>query len=455
MPTVERYGAVPIDQIDVHERYRVNKGDIEGLALNISSRGLFHPIIVSKKENGRWKLVAGERRLLAFKWLKRTEIPVKLFEELDPHEAEAVEMEENSRRLDFHWTEQAVAILKYHEHRKRTMGDDWGVEQTADALSLGASTVSHTLSVARELLKNPEKFKAFDSVNSAYNALSRELTRTTDAEMTAFMQAEDPEEFLNADDDDEETSVSVPSAVSVPRERTYRSPIHNVYSETFTEYLSVDWPIKKPLFTVVHCDFPYGVGMHKSAQANIDRREEEIYEDTPEIYWALVQQLCEAAPKILAPKAHVFFWFPMKEYSATIEAFSSCGFSINPMPCIWVKSDNTGILPDPTRGPRQIYETALLMSWGDRLITKAVSNAISFPADRARAKHPSEKPFEVVRYFLSMLVDKHTLLLDPTCGSGTALVAGEYLGAADVIGVETNKFHVETARNELTKLRLQ
>jgi ParB/RepB/Spo0J family partition protein len=448
MPTVEKYGAVPISLIDVHERYRVNKGDIEALALNIASRGLFHPIIVAKAGD-RWRLIAGERRLLAFKWLKKTEIPVKLFEALDAHEAEAVEIEENSRRLDFHWTEQAVALLKYHEHRKRTMGDEWGIEQTADALSLGKTSTSNSITVAREILKNPEKFAAFDSVNAAYNSLSRELTRATDAEMTAFMEAEDPEEFLKTDD---EPLVGV--TASVPTERKYGSPTLDVFNESFGEYLATDWPIRSQLFNVVHCDFPYGVNLHKSDQANIDRRGDESYEDTPEIYWGLIEQFCKFAPKILMPKAHVLFWYPTAEYTKTIEAFESCGFSVNPVPLIWMKSDNTGILPDPQRGPRRIYESALLMSWGDRLISKAVSNAIAFPADRAKAKHPSEKPLAVVSHFLSMLVDSYTHLLDPTCGSGTSLVAAEALLAASVTGVEMNKIHASTARNELTKRRV-
>lgn len=457
MPTARKFGAVPIKNIVVHERYRVNKGDIEELALSINSLGLLNPITVSQLPDGRFKLVAGERRLLAHKWLKKEEIEVQLFNELDPHEAELAEIEENSRRLDFHWTEQAMSILQYHEHRKRTMGSEWGIEQTADCLSMGKTYVSNALTVARALQKSPDKFKAFDSIAAAYNSLSRETTRIVDAEMTEFMQAEDPEEFLkDVDDDDVEGDpllAEMMKAKPSPKP-AYVSPVNDVFEKSFQDFIAQDFSGLKRLFNVVHCDFPYGINFHKSDQANIERRGDESYDDSPEIYWGLIGFLCSHAPRILAPKAHVLFWYPTAEYTKTVEAFSSAGFSVNPVPLIWLKSDNTGILPDPQRGPRRIYESALLMSWGDRLISRAVSNAIAFPANRAKAQHPSEKPTEVLQHFLTMLVDSHTHMLDPTCGGGTSLVAAEALGAASVTGVEMNPLHVSTSRNALTKLRL-
>jgi DNA modification methylase len=121
-------------------------------------------------------------------------------------------------------------------------------------------------------------------------------------------------------------------------------------------------------------------------------------------------------------------------------------------PLIWVKSDNVGILPDPKRGPRRIYETALVASREDRWIAKPVSNAYSCPTDKST--HPSTKPEPMLRHFFQMYVSETTRLLDPTCGSGSALRAAESLGAEYVWGLEQDKTHFDNATSALRNFRM-
>ena len=61
---------IKIDRIKVGERFRVNMGDIEGLATSIETHGLLEPIIVDDDNN----LLAGGRRLEACKILGHTSI---------------------------------------------------------------------------------------------------------------------------------------------------------------------------------------------------------------------------------------------------------------------------------------------------------------------------------------------------------------------------------------------
>jgi DNA modification methylase len=44
----------------------------------------------------------------------------------------------------------------------------------------------------------------------------------------------------------------------------------------------------------------------------------------------------------------------------------------------------------------------------------------------------------MLEHFFRMLVDENTRLLDPTCGSGSALRAARSLGAKDYLGIEAN-----------------
>jgi ParB family chromosome partitioning protein len=70
---------IAIAKIKVGERYRVDLGDIAGLAASIVEIGLLNPITI--KEDGT--LLAGQRRLEAFKLLGRTKIPVRIWDGLD------------------------------------------------------------------------------------------------------------------------------------------------------------------------------------------------------------------------------------------------------------------------------------------------------------------------------------------------------------------------------------
>lgn len=138
-------------------------------------------------------------------------------------------------------------------------------------------------------------------------------------------------------------------------------------------------------------------------------------------------------------------------YEPTAYALERMGWSINPLPLVWVKSDGVGILPDPERGPRQIYETCFFGARGDRKIVGAVANAYSAPT--VRDKHMSEKPEPMLRHFFRMFVDQNTVMLDPTCGSGSALRAAESLGASFVLGLEINEEFAGRAREALVRSR--
>jgi DNA modification methylase len=142
----------------------------------------------------------------------------------------------------------------------------------------------------------------------------------------------------------------------------------------------------------------------------------------------------------------------MKFYRETIDLLEKkSDFVVEPFPLIWMKTDNVGILPDPQRGPRRIYETALLARRGDRKVVSPVANAYGAPTVRDR--HMSEKPEPVLRHFFRMLVDENSLVLDPTCGSGSAIRAAESLRAKHVLGLEINPEFADRAQAALAAAR--
>jgi N6-adenosine-specific RNA methylase IME4 len=71
---------IPVDDIEVGKRHRHDMGDIDTLAQNIVELGLLHPIVVTPPRDGRWQLIAGARRLLAYRKLGRERIPATVLD---------------------------------------------------------------------------------------------------------------------------------------------------------------------------------------------------------------------------------------------------------------------------------------------------------------------------------------------------------------------------------------
>lgn len=99
---------LPIDSIDIGERFRKDLGDLDELASSIAAIGLLHPItVLPGKRSGRWLLVAGERRLRACQRLGMDRIAARVLS--DPEALLRAEHDENVVREPFAPSE-AVAI---------------------------------------------------------------------------------------------------------------------------------------------------------------------------------------------------------------------------------------------------------------------------------------------------------------------------------------------------------
>src|SRR4030081_3641314 len=140
----------------------------------------------------------------------------------------------------------------------------------------------------------------------------------------------------------------------------------------------------------------------------------------------------------------------MKQYEAT-RAFlaEGCGFIVDENPLIWAK--DKGIIPNPAYDPRHVYETAFFARRGDARIILSKSDVFPHPA--TFESHQHEKPVPMLLHFFEMVVNKHTVLFDPTCGSGAALVAADKLGAAHVFGFEKDRGFAVDAQRALAKGR--
>src|SRR5450755_3299210 len=83
-----------ITEIKIGTRYRKDMGDIQAFADNIKAVGLLHPVVINKND----ELIAGERRIRAYKLLGETEIAVTV---VDLDEIVRGEFSENEKRKAF------------------------------------------------------------------------------------------------------------------------------------------------------------------------------------------------------------------------------------------------------------------------------------------------------------------------------------------------------------------
>ena len=104
---------IPIEQITVKKRVRMQLGDLQSLMESLDTRGLMNPVTV----NRAYELIAGHRRLESARRLGWDMIEVRVVEARDELGMLELELEENLHRLDFTALELAQARARIEKLR--------------------------------------------------------------------------------------------------------------------------------------------------------------------------------------------------------------------------------------------------------------------------------------------------------------------------------------------------
>ncbi len=135
-----------IEPLPGNPRKHFDEAALDELAASIATRGVIQPIIVRPKGNGRFQLVAGERRWRAAQKARLHNIPA-LVRELNDREVMALALIENLQREDLNPVEEARAYQR--------LSDDEGMTQ-AEIARMVEKSRSHVANIQR-LLNLPEK----------------------------------------------------------------------------------------------------------------------------------------------------------------------------------------------------------------------------------------------------------------------------------------------------------
>ncbi len=146
------------------------------LAESIAQHGLIQPIVVKPTTNGRYSIIAGERRWRACRIAGLYEVPV-VIKDAEPQELMELALIENLQREDLNAVEEALGY--------RSLIDSFGLTQDEVAKRMGKSRTAVT-NALRLLNLNDEELQAL-RVGAISAGHARALLSVEDAELRKKM----------------------------------------------------------------------------------------------------------------------------------------------------------------------------------------------------------------------------------------------------------------------------
>jgi len=142
---------IPVENI-IPNRYqprkKFNEETLKELAISIKENGIIQPVIVSNLGNGKYELIAGERRWKAAQLAGIPEIPA-IIRDCSENERLEIALVENIQREDLNPIEEALAYKEILERLSITQ------DELAQKIGKNRSSITNTL----RLLKLPEYIK--------------------------------------------------------------------------------------------------------------------------------------------------------------------------------------------------------------------------------------------------------------------------------------------------------
>jgi ParB family chromosome partitioning protein len=381
---------VTIKSIKVGDRFREDMGDLTHLIDSIKEKGIVQPLTISTKK----ELVAGERRLRAAQEAGLKKVPViirRIISELDSREIELIE---NAARKDFTWVERANLEKRIFELKKE-VDPNWSERDQAALLEHSKGAVGRRLQLAGIMEAVPElaDCKTEDEAWKKYKKLEEEIIIN---------------QLINSADDKY-------------KEAAKWANDHYKIGDAFKGMKKVNAGI----IGFVEVDPPYAVELEKRKSRNqdlaaMDRYNEVEREDYPEF----VAEMAKECFRTLKLNTFCVWWFGQEWYTVVLEQLIKAGFSVNPVPAIWVKGE-AGQTASPDTMLASSYEPFFVARKGQPKLRKAGrSNVFSFKPVAPQAKiHPTERPLDLMVEIVETFAYPGTLIACPFMGSGVTLRA--------------------------------
>lgn len=425
---------VHIDQITVAEdrqRSEIDEKELQELAKSIAKDGLIHAPIVTKD----LRLVAGERRVEAIKLLEQEyvydrnyvppgHIPVVKTASTDPRALHRIELEENIRRVDLSPVDRARALAGLHQIR---------VEEAVEA-QLPTPTVKDTAQVVAEM-------RGKDKPTSEQRELADAIILDSLADHPEVQKQKTHSGAVKAAKQIMERQMM--EAIGHEESCDDGGNVRLVTGDA-REVLGIELESGSVDCYVV--DPPYGIGADSfGEQSTVEGHE---YSDSWKEASSLIRDLARLMAEYAAPECHAYVFCDIRRFSDVADIFAEEGWHIWSTPLIWNKG-SSGHAPRPGFGPRRSYEALVFCSRGNKRVAATGNDVLSFNAVRDK-KHGAEKPVDLLEHLLKWSCIPGDLVVDPTCGVGSTLLAARNLGLS-ALGVELNDKYAAIGRARLAE----
>ena len=201
-------GRVPIELVSPNPKNpRRHFGDAEltDLAQSIREHGIVQPVLVRRAENGRYEIIAGERRWRAAQRAGLTDIPV-LLRDVNDRTALELAIIENVQRADLNAVEEALGYQQLIDEHNYTQAD------LGQVIGKSRSHVANTL----RLLKLPDVIRDLLVDGSLSAGHARTLVTAADPAKLAKRIVEDGLSVRQA-----EALAQMPETPEKPRPATH------------------------------------------------------------------------------------------------------------------------------------------------------------------------------------------------------------------------------------------
>lgn len=391
---------------------------IKELAESIEQVGLMNAIIVTKDGT----LLAGRRRLAAYVLLKRPEIPVRYWEDLDEITKLVVELDENRKRKQLTYMEEVLALKRLHDLKSKA-DRHWTLGETAAMVGISTAKLSEDLLLAS--MSSNERVTNRPTRSGALNAAKRERELELVRELAR----------RRAD--------TVAPETGLKHETVTNGTLYLGDCRTLLKSL------KDNSVDLIFTDPPWGVNFQSSTQWA--KSWAPTYDDSWEHIQALLTETLPHWYRVLKEGCHFYTFFGASDHGWWIKALTDVGFRVRARPLIWLK--NAPAITDLYTSFQPVYES-LLWGWkpgeGEyrRFFDKPVAEGYLVPRTKG-LYHVNEKPVELVEKFVEASSATNELVLDPFMGGGSTAVAAFQLGRT-FMGCELDE---GTYRSTLDRLR--
>lgn len=392
---IENVFDFPIEKIKIKNRFRVDKGDIEEMALSLQERGQIQPIVIDQEGS----LLAGERRTLAARQLGWKTLWVAVRYVKGKVERLQIELEENIRRKSMLWHEEARLEKAIFDLQMEKVGQ-WSRRDQAELRGVSKSAVDQRLQLAEAMVLLPELAE-----HETQDAAWKEFKKLEEEVVLHHIRAKTPEKVKKA-----------------PQWATEHFNVGDAFKGLEeTAEGSAD---------IAEVDPPYAIDLDERKDRNEnDGPDDEYNEIDADEYPSFFRDLATHVYRILKPNSFGIFWYGFQWHQYVLDTLMEVGFKVNPIPGIWYKGQ-VGQTAQPDIALASCYEPFFLARKGvPRMYVSGRSNVFHFsPLSPSKKIHRTERPVELIEEILRTTLFPGSTVAVPFLGSGATLRAAYKLG---------------------------